>query len=1003
MNTCYSTKSTNATRTVAGVPASRPMVPTYQNTPVISRTVQQVQPKGNPCACGGGCPKCRTEQGIQPKLRIGAPDDKYEQEADRVADQVMHSKGTSFGARMPEEGSRRQSPHQQNETPGARTAPAPVTPLVQRREDDSSEEMEEEEETEELRTKSLAGAVSPLIQRQESAGREDEEEKLIQTKTAGSATPADTTEMHSGIQSLQGNGRPLPESSRAFFEPRFGHDFGSVRIHADPRAAKLARSINARAFTLGQHIYFADGQNRPDTEAGRHLLAHELVHTIQQRSRLNSDRVQRVVSPDMDTIRDNLATSFWSFDWWVSDEEAHRVLVILNGLNAADLRDTVAVMEDEGLVDKLFDNVSDDDQADFEDLLQRIQDVRVHTGPHGSRVVHSCTPARLQDVRENIADTRDWARLCREAVADFISDPAAHGETGTRLDRFFFHQAQNRTLSEPEQIHYAEQIRDNFEDVEQQNNPFDIACASPFDSQCGTAVAYVDSSAHRVVFCGRFFDYGETSQTAMLFHEFTHAYGNVEDTGYSSERIFIYLTPQDAVNNADSYELFARDTVPGAGGAAGQLRSLQDSYEDCDPVQVEGMRRDIAIGERMIYNALNVIQDPDITGSGAGQTQVETHFQTSDRSELARVVRRYRDVETELDGIIRFECEEECDGELGYYYRLGRTVHVCPDFFSIASEDRRADMLLTMVIMEREGMEEGASPESPTYAMQSADQAYDNPESYVAYAREISGTYQQWNYLNAAFRYSRDIRESFEREAGRLLEGITETDIYRTRIRSRYVNPLRQALDDELNRSPPINRQTADAIRENYLERLRNLMQLAQRTSDEYFHFAVEVDVRELLVDPGLQDAYRHLTRGLKLQMQRDLLDELEPWATLIIDPGTHIAAEPWPGLEALRQRYDRALRASGSYLPLYRRSMEVEQELTGFIERRRTRLSGERQVAFEEQALEREFELIEEMGDLQAEIRQRLLRGEAFSEEAGLTDPDAVLRRLIRELRRLR
>ena len=70
-------------------------------------------------------------------------------------------------------------------------------------------------------------------------------------------------------------------SLRDYFEPRLGFDFSQVRVHADGGAAAAARSLSARAFTVGTDIAFASGQFAPDTPAGRHLLAHELAHVAQ--------------------------------------------------------------------------------------------------------------------------------------------------------------------------------------------------------------------------------------------------------------------------------------------------------------------------------------------------------------------------------------------------------------------------------------------------------------------------------------------------------------------------------------------------------------------------------------------------------------------------------------------------------------------------------------------------------------------------------------------------
>lgn len=77
-------------------------------------------------------------------------------------------------------------------------------------------------------------------------------------------------------------GVPLSHEARSYFEPRFGCDFSHVRIHADAEAASAAHGIHAQAYALGRDIVFADGMFKPDTAAGRHLLAHELTHVVQQ-------------------------------------------------------------------------------------------------------------------------------------------------------------------------------------------------------------------------------------------------------------------------------------------------------------------------------------------------------------------------------------------------------------------------------------------------------------------------------------------------------------------------------------------------------------------------------------------------------------------------------------------------------------------------------------------------------------------------------------------------
>ena len=83
-------------------------------------------------------------------------------------------------------------------------------------------------------------------------------------------------------QVLQSPGSPLPASARRDAEQRLGHDFGRVRVHTDAQAAESARAVEAHAYTVGSHVVFGTGRFAPSTSSGRHLLLHELVHTVQQ-------------------------------------------------------------------------------------------------------------------------------------------------------------------------------------------------------------------------------------------------------------------------------------------------------------------------------------------------------------------------------------------------------------------------------------------------------------------------------------------------------------------------------------------------------------------------------------------------------------------------------------------------------------------------------------------------------------------------------------------------
>lgn len=230
---------------------------------------------------------------IYPKLKMGCPGDKYEQEAERVAEQVL---------RMPDPHLQRQAEledEEEEEVLQAKQLAAHISPLVQRQMDPEDEEEEEEL----IQPKPLAGRVKSLVQRQIEPQDEEEEEEYIQPKGTPGHSPRTHAYVQGQIQSLRGRGQPLTRSARDFFEPRFGRDFGRVRIHTGEMAAELSQSLRARAFTAGRDVFFNTGQYAPGSPAGRRLLAHELTHVAQQRA-VKGDERNTLSSRNMRSKRD---------------------------------------------------------------------------------------------------------------------------------------------------------------------------------------------------------------------------------------------------------------------------------------------------------------------------------------------------------------------------------------------------------------------------------------------------------------------------------------------------------------------------------------------------------------------------------------------------------------------------------------------------------------------------------------------------------------------------
>ena len=530
---------------------------------------------------------------------------------------------------------------------------------------------------------------------------------------------------------LRSPGQPLDGSTRAFFEARFGHDFSRVRVHADERAGESARSVQALAYTVGNDVVFGRGQYAPRTEPGRRLIAHELAHTVQQGTG-SPISLRRAVTKDFDKLRDYL--TYGLFDWAITDADAHKSLMILKPLNPTDLRDTVAAMEKEGWVDRLFSNVSDEDAKKETDLLERINDVRVHKGGKGQPdLVGPCDPNQRKQIDDRVGATKDWAREAKNRVNDFAADPAKQADTGKLLDTHFFHQKNNGPLPPAEQVKGARRIADNFKMAELQQSPMPNVCASPFDPLCASlALAYVSRKTNRVVFCSSYFDAKQQRQIYYLLHEFMHEFANVDDRGYGDERVFAYLTPADAMNNADSYALFAVDVNDKEEKSSDIRQQPRDKVSDCGGNEPE-VRQRFAFAARIITNALNIIGDPHI-----GAAEAQTHFKTSDRVKLQQVIDRFKKINDQFAGGMNFECADKCDGETGYWRTWGWTVHLCPAWFKLASPDARTDDILLIAIAEELGMDYGPAVGTQAYVSLGEKKAYESASAYVGYARDVT-------------------------------------------------------------------------------------------------------------------------------------------------------------------------------------------------------------------------------------------------------------------------
>jgi len=214
---------------------------------------------------------------IQTKLTVTAADDAYEAEADAVAKDVVNNSA------------QRQASEEEEEMQMKR---------IQREEDDAmagddedllqGKRLQRQEEEEEMQMKRIQRAVEeeePLqgkrLQRQE-----EEEMQMKRIQRASKVDMQDSFsvggDVEEQIKNSSGGGQPISKDTRSELESGMGYDFSNVNIHQNSQSDALNRSLQARAFTYGNDIYFRQGEYNPGSTQGKELLAHELTHTVQQ-------------------------------------------------------------------------------------------------------------------------------------------------------------------------------------------------------------------------------------------------------------------------------------------------------------------------------------------------------------------------------------------------------------------------------------------------------------------------------------------------------------------------------------------------------------------------------------------------------------------------------------------------------------------------------------------------------------------------------------------------
>jgi hypothetical protein len=285
------------------------VAPPIVSTPVVQSNAVGIQRLCNECASeqqekSGEEGKDVLEMsfassGIQTKLTVGTPGDVYEQEADRMAQQVMSMPTAAAAPRQVQRFGEKNNPVQRWSLAQS------ITPVVHRRVDEQVQ-------------------MQSLVQRAFQAG--------------GNEASGD---LESRLNASKGGGSALAPEVRAFMEPRFGADFSSVRVHTGSEAVQMNRELGAQAFAHGSDIYYGAGKSPGNNE----LTAHELTHVVQQTGAADKSSEQKLHSarnivsknPESSSEADRVAKLKADYDAAVKQENWANAALLLNGFNDSDI------------------------------------------------------------------------------------------------------------------------------------------------------------------------------------------------------------------------------------------------------------------------------------------------------------------------------------------------------------------------------------------------------------------------------------------------------------------------------------------------------------------------------------------------------------------------------------------------------------------------------------------------------------------------------------------
>jgi len=338
---------------------------------------------------------------------------------------------------------------------------------------------------------------------------------------------------------LRSPGKPLDAQTRAYFEPRFGHDFSKVRLHTDSEAAESARSVNALAYTVGPQIVFGAGLYQPAAASGQRLLAHELTHVVQQKDHQPAGRALGVGlgSDSAEREAEHAASA-------VADQRAFPSVGCVSG------------------------------------FVQRQEAAPPGASPSGGGATAApspplpstkdCTPDQITQIETELAEARSWLNDAEPKISAFSAGKASPADAAvvkTALDANFH-------ATSPTDI---ATIAGNFASLRTAlNSSITIACASSFwcepreRAYVRGAFAWIRRLRNVNVCPLHFSCKNSLIRVGDFIHERAHQYPGATDNAYEWDAKYKTQPTADAIDNADSYAVATRQIHEGGTHGPGE-------------------------------------------------------------------------------------------------------------------------------------------------------------------------------------------------------------------------------------------------------------------------------------------------------------------------------------------------------------------------------------------------------------------------------------------------